>query len=347
MENNMLKTGILGLGEKANLLIEAAGNTGFYDIIAVADHNTKLLQTAATSIQCKVYDDFRQLIMQNELDCLLVAADIHSCDEHLRSAIKKKINILKLAPPARNFEEAAKFAQLAEQNDIVFVVANIQRYRKSYIAARQLILEKHIESIFVIDVLCSIAECQYPAWTSDPKIAGGGVLLYDCYDLIDTLGWILPLPQQVYALKSSQAQDKQQRLYRTEDTAIVSIKFNDSLIGNIIATRQNKSNPQVKKITFFSKLGKITVSENQLSILTSPEQKERKRRFKDNDSEAMLTICTKFAQTLLDPAEYAPQSTIAENLDNIAFLEATYLSTRTGFPEEPAKIKEMTFTQKA
>ena len=69
------------------------------------------------------YDDFRQLIIQNQFDCLLVAAHIHSCDEYLRIAMKKKFNILKLAPPARNFEEATQLVQLAEEENIKFAVA--------------------------------------------------------------------------------------------------------------------------------------------------------------------------------------------------------------------------------
>ena len=124
MSEGKLKTAVLGLDERGLLLLEAASQTGHFQIQAVADKDTKLAERIAAEYKCTPYDDYRQLIMQNQLDCLLVAAGMYSCDEYVRAAMKKKFNVLKLAPTARNFEEAAAFVQLAEYENIKFTVAN-------------------------------------------------------------------------------------------------------------------------------------------------------------------------------------------------------------------------------
>ena len=69
------------------------------------------------------------------------------------------------------------------------------------------------------------------------------MLLHDCYALIDQLLWSFSIPEQVYALKTNQAPDKQQRLYLTEDTALVCLRFTDALMGSLVATRRNEVGP--------------------------------------------------------------------------------------------------------
>ena len=123
MGKSKLKTAVLGLNDRTELLLEAASEIDYFQIQAVADKETKLAEKVALRYNCAAYDDYRQLIMQNQLDCLLVAAGMYSCDEYIRMAMKKKFKILKLAPPARNFEEAAEFVRLAKDEDIKFGIS--------------------------------------------------------------------------------------------------------------------------------------------------------------------------------------------------------------------------------
>jgi len=129
MSEGKLRTAILGLNEGGRLLLEAAGRVDHLQIHAVADKDANLAERIAAECQCAAYDDYRQLIVQNQLDCLFVAAATHSCDEYIRAAMKKKFNILKLAPAARNFEEAAEFVRLSEDEDIKFAIG---RSNKSF-----------------------------------------------------------------------------------------------------------------------------------------------------------------------------------------------------------------------
>jgi predicted dehydrogenase len=130
---NYLKTAILGLKEGGRDLLQAASEVEYLQIQAVADKDTNLAEEISAKYNCAAYDDYRQLIIQNDLDCVLVAAGMHICHEYIRMAMKKKFNILKLAPLARSFEEAAEFVRLAENENIKFAIANPSRYSGGFL----------------------------------------------------------------------------------------------------------------------------------------------------------------------------------------------------------------------
>jgi predicted dehydrogenase len=341
MMKEKLTVAVLGLDERARLLLEAASKVDCLEIRAVADQDQQKAEKTARRYECQAYTDYRQLVVQNQFDGLLVAADVHTCDEHLKTALKRKFNILKLAPPARNFEETLEFVQTAESENVKFAVANPARFRSSYITAHELILQHHIENVFLITAYCNIAGGDRPAWCSDPKLAGGGVLMHDCYPIIDQILWSFPLPQQIYALNTNQAPDKKQRLYLTEDTSVVSMKFGDALAGNIVATRRNQAGAEEVSLQVFGRDALLTVTADLVTLQSSAEQDNQQWEYEENEPVVMQRLLSSFAHSIMAPDEPGLIGTGGQNLANMAVLEAAYLSARTGFPEEPARILQL------
>lgn len=341
MESNALTAGIIGLDKQGHILLEAAQATGAYEIVAVADQDHQHVEKVATELQCQAYTDYRQLIVQNHLDCLLVAADIHVCDDHLKTAIKKKFNVLKLAPPARDYEEALELVQMAESEKVRLAIANPGRFKSSYGKAHELISQGHIDQIFLITAYCGVSPADRPSWCTDPKLAGGGVLLHHCHQVIDQILWNFSIPQQVYALHTNHAPDKQQRLYLTEDTAVVCLKFTHDLTGTVTATRRSNIGPDETLLKIYGKDALLTVTDNQVTLGTTTEP-EQTWQYDDDEHIVMERLLASFAQSVRDPDEGAFASSAAENLQNMAVFESAYLSARTGFPEEPARILQIT-----
>ena len=124
MESEILTAAILGLNDGGQRLLKAAASTGCFQIKAVADLDPQKAEKAAAEYHCDAYSDYRQLIVQNQIDCLLVAAEIRTCDEQLQAALRKKVHVLKIAPPARTFEETLAYVRLAESEGVQFAVAN-------------------------------------------------------------------------------------------------------------------------------------------------------------------------------------------------------------------------------
>jgi len=341
MATETLTAAVLGLDQKGWLLLDAAVQAGCFQIKAVADQDPQRADKAAAKYKCEPYTDYRQLIVQNQLDCLLLATDTHAYGEHLKTAIKRKFNILKLAPPARNFEEACEYVQMAESEKIRFAVANPARFNPSYITAHELILQGHIEHIYLITAYCSASVTDRPSWYADPKLAGGGVLMHDCYQVIDQILWSFPVPQQVYALNTNGAPDKQQRLYLTEDTSVVSLRFTDALVGSITATRRNEVEPNETSLKIYGKDALLTVTEDLVTLTTPTGQENQRWQYGQDELDTMRRLLCGFARSITNPEEPSLITTAAEGLNNMAVLESAYLSSRTGFPEEPARILQL------
>ena len=341
MSEGKLKTAVLGLNEAGQLLLEAARGIDYFEIQAVADRDTNLAEKIAGECRCAAFDDYRQLIIQNQLDCLLVAAGIHSCDEYVRMAMKKKFNILKLAPAARDFEEAAEFVRLSEDEDIKFAIANPRRFARSFLALREFLQQGRIEQVFMMTAFCSVGEQPYPGWQTDPKLAGGGVLLHNCYWMIDQVMLNFGIPRQVYSLTTNQAQDKQQRLYLTEDTAVVTMKFTDTLIGNLIASRRAGIGPKEEFLKLYGKDKILTVNGTRLTVSDGLGETNEELKYDDDELFCMKEQLKNFALSILSPDKNKLCSSGRENLQDMAVIESAYLSARTGFPEEPGRFLQM------
>jgi len=339
MSENKLKTAVLGLDNNGQLLLEAASQIDYFQIQAVADRDAKLTERLALRYNCAAYDDYRQLIIQNQFDCLLVAAAIHSCDEYIKMAMKKKTNILKLAPPARNFQEAVEFVRLAEDENIKFAIANPCRFAQSSLALRQFLQQGRIEQIFLITAFCTLGDEHTGSWQTDPKLAGGGVLLHSCYEIIDQIIWNLATPQQLYSLNTNTAGDRQQRSYLTEDTAVVTMKFTDTSFGNLIASKVFGPQQQILKIHGKDKI--LTVSNAKFIISNGLGQVSEESEYNDDELTWYTALLKNFALSTLLPDKNKLCSSAKENLKDMAVIESAYLSARTGMPEEPGRILEM------
>jgi predicted dehydrogenase len=314
----------------------------YFEIQAVADKDTNLAEKVAGQFeQCAAYDDYRQLIIQNQLDCLMVAAGIHSCDEYVRMAMKKKFNIFKLAPMARDFEEAVEFVRLGEEQNIRFAVSNPWRFGRSFVALKEFLQQGKIEQIFLMTAFCNVGDEAYPGWQTDPKLSGGGVLLHNCYWVIDQMVTSFGLPQQVYSLGTNNAQDKQQRLYLTEDTAVVTMKFSDIFIGNLVASRRAGTGPKEEYIKLYGKDKILKICDKRVTLSDGQGQTIEELEHADDEQFCLTEQLKNFAMSILSPDGDTLCSSGSDNLQVMAVIESAYLSSRTGFPEEPAKVLQM------
>ncbi len=333
-----LAVAVLGLGPRGQLLLEAAQTGGQFRIKAVADTDRQRADCAATQYRCDAYTDYRQLIVQQQLDALFVAADIHTCDEYVRAAMRRKFNILKLAPPARTFAEALELTELAQSENVRFVVANPLRYSSTYQIARTWIAEGRLSQPFLITAhVCGVATHR-ATWQNDPVLAGGGVLLHDGYGMIDQILQNFPTPQQIYARNSSQAPDRQQRLCLTEDTSLVTMEFSDALAASLVALRGNRPTPESTHLKVYGRDSILTVGRDHVLLTSLADGTEQVQHFQEDDRDILVRLLDNFARHLRCPDEPLEVSSLAENLRNMAVLESAYLSARTGFPEAPDRV---------
>ena len=346
MTQKKLRTAILGLTQKGLGLLEAAFQTGLFDIQAAADNDPKLAEQISGKYDCTPFNDYRQLVIQNQLDVLLVGAPSHMCQEYIYAAMKKGIHIVKLLPPALNFEQTAELVRTAKKNAVLFVPANTLRFSPPFCRLRECLNSEDIEAFHLITAVVNIPEptdTPRDRWLSDPKLAGGGVLLQNCYEIIDQIVLNFGIPQQVYSLNTNRAPDKQQRLSITEDSAVVTMKFSDTLMGNIIASRT--LGPAQLLLTLNNRDKQFVVSEKTITVRDNSGNVIEHSKYEPAGTKSTEKMLESFAMSILAPQEKKPSDDVLVDLKNMAVIESAYLSARTAMPEEPAKILHMANTE--
>jgi len=335
----------VGLNAGGRALLAAASEVDGFEIAAVADKDAILAERVAGQYGCGAYDDYRQVVTavggraeQEEHRCLLVAEGMYACGEYVRMAMKKGFNVLKLAPGGRDFEEAAELVRLADDQGVYLAVVNPKRYAPSFVALREYIRSRRVEEVFLIAGFCSFAGWEFPKWQSDPKLAGGGVLVQAGYGMVDQITWNFPVPQEVYALVTNQAADRQQRLSLTEDTSVVSMKFSDRLLGSLVVSSRASVWPRQEFIKVCGRDNIVVVNYGRLTVRDTSGAVVEEFEYEDDPRACMRGALRDFALAVLQPEEHELCSSGLENLKNMAVIESAYLSSRTGMPEEPARI---------
>lgn len=342
MSNIPLKTAVLGLNVDGLDLLKAAASTGDFDICAVADSDINIAEEIAVRYDCTPFDDYRQLVIRNDLDIVLVGAPLHLCDDHIRTAMKKNINVVRLAPPALNFEHAADLVKIAQKNKVRLLTISSNRFAPGFTKLRQYIEGKDASQFNLITALCFLPDNLHileDRWLNDPEMAGGGVLLRNCYHLIDELVMDIGLPEQVFAVSTNHAPDRQQRLSITEDTINITFKFTETLVANLTATRIFGPEDQsirlhTDKTCITASAGSFTIADNTGNII---EQSVSETNTLENIEAALKSI----AAAITNPKENPILGDETADLKNMAVIESAYLSTRTASPEEPARILEL------
>lgn len=342
MSEKLITTAVLGLNSQGKNLAKMASESGRFAITAVADNDMETAVDFAGQFDgCESFDDFRQLVMQNKPDLLIVAEPMHNAIEHVKTAIKNKINILKLLPGARDFAEISQIKKLCKQNSVEYFVADTDKYLKSRQKLSKLLSENSETTAKLIAV-----EWTEPAefteeqlWRKDPKLAGGGVVLHEAYGVFSLLVENFDVPEQVFTLDVSNAPDKQQQTYLTEDSTAISIRFADSLAGNLVLSRTIGPSKKVIRIFFQDKV--IEYRPDSIEIKDFSGEILGKYSYDDNESSLREAMLTNLADKITLNDENAKISTINEHISTMAVIEAIYLSARTTMPEMPERIIQL------
>ena len=345
MASEKLKTAVLGLSNNGPVLLEAAEATGLFEITAIADRDIEYAERVALRYECQAFDDYRQLIIHNKPRALLVTAPLHISEEFIRLAFKEGVHVIRLVPAGLDFESTADFIRMARKNDVRYFVANFWRPEPGFARLRQHLETTPKEMFRLIQAACNFPgelDHIHTRWLSDPKLAGGGVLLRNCYELIDLIVSNFGVPEQVYSINTNHAPDRQQRLSITEDTAIVTMKFSDTLLGNLLASRT--FGPPVEVLRLHTPESVIVVKADSFTILDNNGNIIENTEFELNKTKCVKETLKSFAESIISPNQYPLADAEDDDMNTMAVIESAYLSARTAAPEEPKRILSMVKT---
>jgi predicted dehydrogenase len=345
MTERTLKIAAIGLTESSLGLLDIAFESGLYAVTAVADTRAERLEMCERKFDCPVFTDYRQLIVATEADFILFGDPIHQCVEFMRLALQEGFHVLKTLPPALNFPQLTELYQLAKKHQRLFLTMQNGRFRLPFQHIRNHLTEtdrQEDQSWHLVSAVCHVPTGELEAdmrWLNDPNMAGGGVLLHNCYDLIDELLLCFGLPRKVYALTINQAPDRQQRMSLTEDTAIVTMQFTDSLIAQICASRT--LGPARRHLRVHGKQQHLTATEEEVVLYDNAGTLLEQKTYTADDLSSQKRMLENLAAAFKSPDTCDLYPVHGFDLKTMAVIEAAYLSTRTGMAEDPERILQL------
>ena len=360
---NGLRAGIIGIGGYGARVLKELARNDIFNVCAVADRDRELADSLALEHDAHAYDDFRSLIVQEDLDVVFLTLPTFLCGECISTAAKKGIHVFKESPLARSVPEAVQWVKLMAKAGGSFRVSAQRRFAPGYLEAHRLLEGEPIGQIFLVRADSFLHYEGDFSWRGDPVLAGGGVLQEMAYHMIDQITWNMGPPERIYALHSNRCSkratagtqlyskgdhhteethtDNTDALrtrpsppYRTEDTATLTMKFPNGAVGNVLSSWM--SGPEHERLMIHGTEGTMEVGVNLLRITDPSGQVRQEETYEVDDQWLLDQQIRHFADTLIDP-ELQPVSTAQEHLINVAVIESAYLSARTQMPE-PLKV---------
>jgi predicted dehydrogenase len=344
MSTGKLKTAYLGLGRRAEELLSLACSTELYEIISIADSNLSLAEQTAQKYNCTAFDDYRQFVLQNDIDVLIVAEPLYKCAEYIRAAINKKCHILKLIPTAANFDQAAELINLAEKNNVKYITATPSQFAPGFEQLGDYLRTIDRRQFYFINICASLGSDFFRPIAfytqADRKLSGGGVLLNDCFELLSLIIENFSLPQQIYALLTNQSPDKKAKQYLGEDTVTASLTFGDGLIGTFLAA-QHTGTASAAPVRIYGAEQNIVATPNRLAVYGNNGVLTTEHKYPLKPEKCITEMFIDAGRALLEPDKYKLRNSPRLDLATMALIEAAYLSAKTGTPESPRRFFEI------
>jgi predicted dehydrogenase len=342
MAQKKLKTAIVGLGSDGMELLSIANDSEYLDVCAVADNDGELAEKTARTYDCSGYYDYRQLIVQNKPDAVIISEPMHLSVELIRLAADNQCHVIKLPPAGLDFEQALELLRHSKKQGVKYITANASCFSGGFKQLKEFVEFEGSEKFHLISGVCNIAgDTALPEnrWLTDPGLAGGGVVLHNCYQLITQIIQNFNMPEKVYSLSVNNAPDKQQRILTTEDSAVITMQFHDTQMANITTSRT--FGPCEEFLRLHTKDRFVTATTDRFTVSGNNGEIISDLVYQTGPAEWTGELLDDFALSVLEPKEY--HSVVNPELDilTMAVIQSVYTSAKTSMPEEPSRILQI------
>lgn len=126
MNNNPLRTAVVGVGYLGNFHAEKYANLPNSQLIAVSDNNSARCEEIAAQYHCQTVPDYQQLIGQVDAVSIVVPTLLHF--EVAKCFLENGIHVLLEKPITKTAEEAQTLIDIANEKQLVFQIGHLERF---------------------------------------------------------------------------------------------------------------------------------------------------------------------------------------------------------------------------
>lgn len=230
MSENRLKWGVIGSGGIAQrrTIPEGIINAEHAKLISVYDINSEVNNAVAKKFHAKAVQSLQDLI-SSDIDAVYIASPVNIHLEHAIACAGGKKHIFCEKPLGMTITEAEKMINVCRQEGVVSGTGLMMRFSAQHQAALKMIKEGKLGKPVYGRAQLS---CWYPpiegAWRQDPASGGGGSLMDMGSHCIDLLEMFFGKVKSVSCFINNSIHP-----YKSEDTAVVSLFFENGALGTV------------------------------------------------------------------------------------------------------------------
>jgi len=225
-----IRLGVIGAGlVGAKHAAIAAGLPGCR-LASISDPNPAV-RDLAEKLTVAFYKDYQEMIATESLDGVIIATPT---ERHVSVGIdcaERGLHLLVEKPIASDLQAARDLIDCAKQQQVQLLVGHHRRFNPLVEASRNVVHSAKMGRLVAVSVLWTLLKpTDYfdVEWRRKP---GGGPVLINMIHDVDNLRYICGEIQSVYAAVSSA-----ERGFEVEDTACVTLRFNNGALGTVVTS---------------------------------------------------------------------------------------------------------------
>ena len=217
----MLKVGLVGVGAISGSHIPTWLNNENTKLIAICDIREEQMEQYA---EIKHYSSYDEMLENEELDIVDICVPTFLHVEFSLKALKKGINVLCEKPVSLKNDDATMLYEVAKQNNVKFMVAQVLRFWNEYVVLKELYENKKYGKLLSGSMirLSARPKWSWDNWYTDEKRSGLVPFDLHIHD-IDFMVFAFGKPKNVTSYRSNTpTQDYINAVYNFGDFSICS-----------------------------------------------------------------------------------------------------------------------------
>ncbi len=260
----MLRAGIVGLGKMGLSHHSIVNAHPQIALKAVCDTSSYVLDVLAKYTGVGTYTDYRKMLAEEALDCLIVATPSKFHADVVEAALERGLHVFCEKPFGLDPRTGYRLAELAERRKLVNQVGYHYRFVAAFAEAKRLLDRKLIGELHHMR-----AEAYGPVvlrpkgstWRSQKSEGGGCLFDYACH-AIDLVNHLAGRPRAVSGtvLNSVFSSDVDDEIYST-------FHFSKGFKGQLATNWSDETYRKMSvKLTFWGKNGRINVDRQEIQV---------------------------------------------------------------------------------
>lgn len=226
--NTRFRFGLIGAGAIAQAYLQAFSKSEHVALTAVADCRQDAAQAMAGAAGCSAFASAEEMADEVDLDAVIVCTPPVTHGTICCDLLDRGLHVLCEKPLAIDSASARDMIDAAEARNLVFTMASKFRYVADVAQAKSFISAGLIGDVVLFENVFTGRVDMTRRWNSDPKIAGGGVLIDNGTHSVDITRYFLGALAEVQAMEGHRIQD-----LPVEDTAKMFIRSRAGVLASI------------------------------------------------------------------------------------------------------------------